>query len=1717
MRRALLVALILCGGAATAQPYGNEWINYGRQYWRFNIAALGLYRIDSTALANAGFPVTSVDPREIQVFGREREVPIYVQGEDDGVFNTGDFIEFFADRNDAWKDVPMWEDPSYLNNPHYSLFNDTIRYFITWAATPEPLRVEPYFNTDYASYPQHPWFLTEYPEMFTAGYQRGERSEDNASLASFGNGEGWFHSSVLNHTGGAGIVEQGIPVPTLQPYLSGPNARATIAWASANDPPTNGGPAQNHHSQLRYTDASYYFMDTLFSGYRTLRRTFDFPASYLNTDGTTNITLRIIHDMDSMDAGYSDRQVVSYAKIRYPRSTFMEMLGWSRMWMPDDPGNAPMYHYLTGVPGTPVIYAFNSDTVRRVTGTSFSGGWQMLIPQDPVDDTTRAYYHTLEGVIPITAIEPVTASGYFTDFTQAIVDSAVLIVSDGVLMNAALQYAAYRETSPTNPCQTLVADVDELYDQYSGGIERHPWGIRAWCDQMLDELPTPPQGLFLIGKSVQMPRLNAGVQGYRHPLDVTGRQMLRVPSFGYPCSDNAFTLGLLGDPKKLDIPVGRLAAQDEQDVLGYLEKVQAFEDHTTPEPWMKNILHFGGGFSASEQDQFLSYLSIYESIAEDTSFAGNVTTFRKSGTAIISMASADSVYNLIDEGVSLMTFFGHATGNGFDINIDNVGNYQWNGRFPAVVANSCYSGNIHLTNSNSSSEQFVLPPGIEPTHGAIAFFASVDVGYGFQLFEYTNQWYRSFSQVNYGRPIGTHIKYAGDTMLYVDYGLISRNTVELFTLHGDPMLVLNSFPEPDFAITGDDITFTPSPVTADVDSFDVSVAVTNIGRGTNQPVTVKLERTLQDGTDMDPLFGDLQLHWRDSLTFTVPVRADSGGLGNNTFHASVDLDPDVIPEMEDLSNNEADKQLLIASGDIMPAWPYEFAITPDPAPTLKATTLDPFAPVKSYYFQVDTTDAFNSPMLQQTVISAPGGVVSWDPPVIYNLNTSLDSVVYFWRVSRDTAGFGAGNYNWFESSFQCLDDRTGWGQSHFFQFEENGFNTVQYDKPARRLEFDSSPHNLNVDVWPWCNGADCNLTEYRIDLDLQEYGGCQSNPAWTVCVIDQTTLQPWYTNYSGAHPDNEFGQQNCCGSPCRNRDEAYFIFRYAVPSQVNGMENMLLNNIPDGDYLLVYTWRYLQRSGGGLNTTDPDNSLENTLVGLGATNLPSVGDSVPYIFFVRKGFPATAEEVWGTNDVTPDSAINLSVWINALGNQGTMHWPMAGPAYSWDALYWDEVPENPEDSTRVRLTGVRADLTQQFLFDQPSEIDSVTDLEIYTPDTTFPWLNLTEAFFDDSALTPAPAQPLRWQLLGNPAPECAIDPPSGYFNDLGGLYEGQDGHVAVAVRNISDVDMDSLLITAWVTNAYGSIERIHFKRNPPLPAGGIVFDTIDIATGALGGVNYLRIEANGIDTLTGLYDQLEQTHVNNIAELRFEIEADEENPVLDVTFDGIHILDNDIVSTRPEIRITLDDENPTLLFDDLADTTHFRVFLTDPGGTTTQLRFFNGPVENMQFVPATGADNICHILYRPVFTQDGIYTLQVRANDISFNESGDEDYEVRFEVIGRPTITSVLNYPNPFTTATHFVFTITGDQPPDQMKIQIYTVSGRVVRTIDLSELGPLHVGRNITDYAWDGTDDFGDRLARGVYLYRVFAKLNGTEIEHRETQADGYFTKGFGKMYLLR
>ena len=63
---------------------------------------------------------------------------------------------------------------------------------------------------------------------------------------------------------------------------------------------------------------------------------------------------------------------------------------------------------------------------------------------------------------------------------------------------------------------------------------------------------------------------------------------------------------------------------------------------------------------------------------------------------------------------------------------------------------------------------------------------------------------------------------------------------------------------------------------------------------------------------------------------------------------------------------------------------------------------------------------------------------------------------------------------------------------------------------------------------------------------------------------------------------------------------------------------------------------------------------------------------------------------------------------------------------------------------------------------------------------------------------------------------------------------------------------------------------------------------------------------------------------------------------------------------------------------------------------------------------------------------------------------------------------------------TSFLFTLTGATNPAGCKIKIYTVSGRLVKTI----ISPVNIGNN--QISWDGRDNEGEYMANGVYFYQL-------------------------------
>ncbi|MBL7924292.1 MAG: type IX secretion system sortase PorU [Bacteroidia bacterium] len=113
---------------------------------------------------------------------------------------------------------------------------------------------------------------------------------------------------------------------------------------------------------------------------------------------------------------------------------------------------------------------------------------------------------------------------------------------------------------------------------------------------------------------------------------------------------------------------------------------------------------------------------------------------------------------------------------------------------------------------------------------------------------------------------------------------------------------------------------------------------------------------------------------------------------------------------------------------------------------------------------------------------------------------------------------------------------------------------------------------------------------------------------------------------------------------------------------------------------------------------------------------------------------------------------------------------------------------------------------------------------------------------------------------------------------------------------------------------------------------------------------------------------------------------------------------------------------------------------------------------------------------------EGLHTVTFKAWDIN-NNSSEATTEFVVSSSAGLALNRVLNYPNPFTTKTQFMFEHNRPCTGMAIQVQIYTVSGKLVKTIDAYQVCE---GFRNTAVEWDGKDDFGDQLARGVYLYRL-------------------------------
>jgi hypothetical protein len=1302
----------------------------------------------------------------------------------------------------------------------------------------------------------------------------------------------------------------------------------------------------------------------------------------------------------------------------------------------------------------------------------------------------------------------------FVDYSNAANQGNYLIITHPTMFagtngrNPVEEYKAYRQSADGGGYNVAVVDINEITDQFAFGIKKHPLAIKNFLRYGRNKFSNALKNVFIIGRGI------AYNEYYSVQNNPDAEKLNLVPSFGTPASDNMLSSETPSSPSPTT-PIGRLSAIYPTELENYIEKVIEYEtaQRTLPQTiaaraWMKNIVHVTGSSDPFLGTVLCNYMAVYKQLIEDTLYGGKVTTFCKQSSNPIEQLASGNLDRKFEEGISMLTYFGHSSSTTLEFNLDEPSRYNNPGKYPVFYVNGCNAGNFFTFNTQrlsiqeTLSEKFVLAK----QRGSIAFVASTHYGIVNYLNLYLDNLYGMIGGVDFGKSLGEMNRDAMKKMVdnFGSLDFYSRIHAEQMTLHGDPALVLNYSPKPDYVMETPQILLKPSFISVADKHFDLKVRMNNIGKASSDSIRLAIRRQYPDGSSEliynQKIGGSKSV---DSLVFVVPV-LPGRDKGSNKITVTLDSDNQVDEVTE--NNNTASTDFFVFEDEARPIYPYEFSIVSDPAQKLFASTADPFSVEKPFVIEMDTTENFNSPLKVSKTITTKGGAFSMEPGITYQ-----DSVVYYWRVAPVPAN--GTDYIWNRSSFVYLaNSSTGWNQSHYFQNLKNGFQTLEV-KDDRKFAFTKTDNSLYIKSSLYPFGS--NSASYNDQFVFS--GGCGNYLNSLEFVV--------YDMNSGQNIKNkDVAGSGLYGSlaptcPANNlKKDAYFDFYYNNATyRKRAMD--FLDSIPNGSMIMLMNWGSTTYNSNPqfINTWMNDTLLYGTnqsiyhkLLAIGLTKIDSFYRNIPFIFAFTKNDDGTYTVLKQEIGVIPSALVSAKGLFKSFNPSGKMISEVVGPAKSWKSMHWSGSFGNnsTSDSLLVSIFGINADGEEQLLYES-SDIKKDSTLDFISA-TNFPRLRFQLYAADHKKYTPYQLD--YWQVKYDEVPEGVIQP-NVTFNFKDTVDIGEVNKLKVAFTNISQAPFDSMQYKLVITDRNNQQTTLLPSKLKPLASGDSVIVTYDIETTALAESNTMFIDVNPDD-------QPEQYRFNNFLYKNFYVRPDKVNPLLDVTFDGVHILNRDLVSATPHIQIKMKDEAKFML---LNDTALSSVMVRYPDGTTRTYKFDS---DTLRFTPATsGGDNTATIDFTPAFMKQfspegDEYELVVKGKDRSGNKAGEVEYRVSFRIISKPMISNLLNYPNPFSTSTAFVFTVTGSEIPQNMKIQILTVTGKVVREITKEELGTIRIGRNITEYKWDGTDQFGQKLANGVYLYRVVTTLNGRQMDKYKAEGDNtdkYFNNGYGKMYLMR
>ncbi len=791
-QQTILTLCLLFSSLLTAQNNVNDWIDFSKTYYKFQVEETGIYKIPYTTLQVTGI---NLEGANFKLFYQGKQIPIYVSTNQ--TFTTPDYIEFYGQKNDGTFDTQLYATPNDQAQDYTSLFTDKSTYFLVSDNTGEHQRILPSENNiENASNPET-HFIYESVLITDNTFHFGKPYSEQGAFGYFSNfdtGEGWV-SSVIQDMSELPPVGQNtgidFKIPTKAVYTEASETASLETKVVGRNKST--GVWNDKQIEISLDDNVY--VNDFFSRFNTQTYQFDLTLDVLETEPhpiTGEVETKI--NFKAWDGvlniiPYETKYSVAYCSLKYPRQFKFD--------------NTPTFAFELNIDGdkyfevsdfeggsNPILYDLSSGL--RIEVVTENDLYKFKL--EPTEETQRQFFITASK-----AIQEITELNkrQFTDYSQANNQGDFIIITHPELRKGGIdyveQYEIYRSSEEGGNQQVIMADINELYDQYAWGIEKHPMSIKNFVNDAIQNWDSNPQYLLLLGKGVRYNDLKNNPTAFEACL---------IPSYGYTASDLMFTTTTTQDYYP-QIAIGRIPAKDGNQVRIYLDKIKEYEawqngtndcNNLEDRAWMNKALHIAKGWGEEQTDGFQNYLDIYENIITQENLNYELVKSLQDTRGPIPSGEtnwyfpAPEVPSIIEEGVALINYFGHSSpyANYWQFDLQHPNNYDNEGKYPFIISNSAFVGTVNaFADQTSMAEDYVL----RENRGAIGFLGSTTLSKFSSLHLYTtevlNQLYN-----HPNRSIGQNVLYA------IQKQHDSNNTLQAlisneFAYTGDPSIKLN--------------------------------------------------------------------------------------------------------------------------------------------------------------------------------------------------------------------------------------------------------------------------------------------------------------------------------------------------------------------------------------------------------------------------------------------------------------------------------------------------------------------------------------------------------------------------------------------------------------------------------------------------------------------------------------------------------------------------------------------------------------------------------------------------------------------------------------------------------------------------------------------------------------------------------------------------------------